>query len=85
MIGDVTKEVSASKPTFVSIDNEAYRVYDFGNGKQYRIDRPLRLNVKRKPEGDSHRVLDAQGRAHYVPAGWIGLMWEGKTGETFSF
>lgn len=55
------------------VSDEQYREYHFGDGKVFRIDEPVSLNVKRKPEGDSHRVLDADGKSHYVPAGWIAI------------
>jgi hypothetical protein len=82
---DVTKEISATKPDFVDISNELWRRYDFGDDRTVLIDRPVKLNVKRKPDGDSHRVVDSQGIAHYIPAGWIHLSWAGKDGEAFSF
>jgi len=87
---DVTTSVSTDKGNpvtlpFADISNEKYRTYDFGNGKTFRIDFPVKLNVKRKPEGDSHRVIDALGRSHYVPAGWIAITWEGKDGTAYSF
>lgn len=84
-MADVTKEVSAVAPTWTAIDNEKYRMYDFGNGVTYRIDFPVQLNVKRKPEGDSHRVIDALGVSHYVRAGWVAIKWEGKNGPAYSF
>ena len=59
---------------------EDWREYDFGVGRVYRIDNPEQLHVKRKPEGDSHRLIDAQGIRHYVPAGWIGMRFAGQWG-----
>jgi hypothetical protein len=82
---DVTASVSKVPPaSWVVIDNEKYRTYHFAIG-DYTIIEPVKLNVKRKPEGDSHRVLDAKNIAHYVPAGWLAITWEGKNGEAFSF
>lgn len=86
---DVTKQVSTNvgqpvKLEFADISNESYRTYTFPTGS-VTIVNPVNLNVKRKPEGDSHRLVDADGVAHYVPAGWILLSWKGKNGEAFSF
>jgi len=83
-MSDVTKQVSSTKPEFADISNELYREYAFPTGT-VRINNPVKLNVKRKPEGDSHRIIDDKGKAYYVPAGWLLLSWEGKNGEAFSF
>jgi hypothetical protein len=87
---DVTSQVSTDKGNpvkleFADISNEAYRTYAFGGGRSYTITEPVKLNVTRKPNGDSHRIIDAAGVCHYIPAGWIGLSWKGKNGETFNF
>lgn len=81
---DVTTQVSAEKPVFTDISNEVYRTYYFPTGR-VTINNPVKLNVKRKPEGDSHRIVDDKGTAYYVPAGWLLLEWRGKDGEAFSF
>lgn len=60
---------------WLDISVESWREYIFPNGAVYRISNPERLNVKRKPEGDSHRVVDALGVVHYIPAGWMALRW----------
>lgn len=66
---------------FASLEGlEAWREYDFGHGRKYRIEQPVRLHVKRKPEGDSHRVIDAAGIRHYIPVGWIAMSFAGKWG-----
>lgn len=75
---DVTESVASKGPTFVDISGESFRTYVFPNGGQATVFNPIKLNVKRKSEGDSHRVIDALGRSHYIPAGWIHLFWEGK-------
>ena len=77
---DVTKQISATAAEFADISNEAFRTYTFPNG-EVTITNPIKLNVKRKPEGDSHRIIDAESVSHYIPAGWIHLSWKGKTGE----
>lgn len=66
---------------FTNIEGlEEWREYDFGHGKTYRIEKPTRVHVKRKPEGDSHRLIDAAGNRHYVPVGWVGFRFGGKWG-----
>jgi hypothetical protein len=59
---------------------EDWREYDFGNGRTYRIEKPVKVHVKRKENGDSHRLIDAAGIRHYVPVGWIGFRFGGKWG-----
>jgi hypothetical protein len=67
---------------FTDISSEEYREYHFsaGNGTNtyIRIEQPLQLNVSKS---GGHRVFDAQGVSHYVPAGWIHLEWKSKEGE----
>lgn len=87
---DVTKSVSTDqgnpvKLEFADISNEVFRTYDFGDGRIVTIQNPIKLNVKRKPEGDSHRLIDKAGYSHYVPAGWCHLMWQGKDGTAYNF
>jgi len=87
---DVTKEVSTNKGNpialeFADISNESYRTYHFPDGSAVTIYDPLKLNVKRKLNGDSHRIIDANGVSHYIPAGWNHLEWKGKNGEAYNF
>jgi hypothetical protein len=56
---------------------EEWREYDFG-GRVYRIEAPT--NVHFRPGGETHRVTDADGIVHCVPApGTNGcvLRWKG--------
>lgn len=62
---------------FTDISSESFRVYEFSNGKEVRIDEPLRLNVS---SSGGHRLFDASGTSHYVPKGWIHLRWKVKPG-----
>ena len=62
---------------FIDIDSERVRMYTFPGGEIVRIDNPLKLCVK--PNG--HRVWDGQGRSHYIPTGWIHLVWTVKEGK----
>lgn len=81
---DVTKAVSSAEPVFTDISNEKYRTYTFPGGT-VTINNPVQLNVKRKTDGDSHRIIDAAGKSYYVRAGWLMLEWEGKNGTAYSF
>lgn len=62
------------------VSDEEFRVYTFANGETIRVDEPVRLWVKRKPEGDSHRLALANGNGVYVPAGWLKIEWRNKPG-----
>jgi len=55
-----------------NIDHETYRVYYFPNGSQVIIDNPRLINVS---ESGGHRILDSNDVAHYIPSGWIHLIW----------
>lgn len=69
------------------ISVESFRVYDYGNGIAYRIERPVTLFVKRKPiseGGDTHRVVDAEGVVHYPRPGWLAIKW-GNTDNSVAF
>lgn len=76
-IDNSTIFVNESGLAFSDISSEAFRVYEFSNGKEVRIDEPLRLNVS--PSG-GHRLFDASGTSHYIPKGWVHLRWKVKTG-----
>lgn len=85
MIGEGTAKVGTADQDagWNDISGEAYRVYVFPNG-EYRVDNPRQVKIKRKPEGDSHRVISRDENnvptSHYVPAGWLGIRWEGIDG-----
>ena len=49
---------------------EKYRVYEFPNGEEVKIDSPEFLIVS----DNGHRVGCA-GASHYIPYGWIHLWW----------
>ena len=68
---------------WLDISNEQYREYDFGDGRMVRIEGPDKLHVKRKDEGDSHRILDVDGVSHYIPVGWVKIEWEVHEGKPF--
>lgn len=57
---------------------EEWREYDFG-GRVYRIAAPVTLYFR--PGGSTHRVVDAAGIAHCIPAPGVGgcaLRWKSK-------
>jgi len=71
-----------SSHKFTDISSEEYRIYtvvtDTGLAYKIRIDLPLELSVS---ASGGHRLLDAQGISHYVPAGWVHLCWKAKEGQ----
>lgn len=58
--------------TFLPLEDEQYRVYEFTGGDQIRINAPVALHVSKS---GGHRILDSMGISHYIPAGWIHLFW----------
>jgi hypothetical protein len=72
--------MSPPKPTiaFTDISVELWREYVFPDGQIVRIENPTGLNVSKS---GGHRLTDAQGMGHYVPAGWRHLRWLPKPGE----
>lgn len=63
---------NASGLEFNDISTELWREYRFLGGETIRIESPLQLNVS---ESGGHRIFDAEGVSHYIPAGWIHLQW----------
>lgn len=57
--------MSTQAPEGKAITDEQWREYDFG-GRVYRIENPVALYVR--PGGTTHRVVDAAGVTHCVPA-----------------
>ena len=57
---------------------EAWREYDFA-GRVYRIENPV--SVEFRQGGDTHRITDAAGIVHCLPAPGVAgcvLRWSGK-------
>lgn len=71
--------VSADKLTWLDISDEQYRVYVYADGFRYTVSAPLKLNVKQKANGDSHRIQTASGGI-YIPPGWRAIEWTVKAG-----
>ena len=63
---------------FLDISSEQYRVYSFPTGQKVQIDNPLWLLVSKS---GGHRVIAAQGYAHYIPFTWGHLYWLVKKGK----
>jgi hypothetical protein len=62
---------------FSDISSEKYRTYKFPSDVVH-IEEPIALHVSKS---GGHRVLDADGTSHYIPAGWIHLYWKAKEGS----
>lgn len=60
---------------WVDISNEAERTYVWDDGYEYTIQDPTMVACKRDMDGDSHRVIDHDGRSHYIKAGWRVIRW----------
>lgn len=70
--------LNESELEFSDISSEAWREYQFESGVMVRIENPMRLNVS---ESGGHRIFDGQGLSHYIPKGWIHLVWEARPGQ----
>lgn len=70
--------LNTSELVFDDVSAELWREYRFADGNVVRIENPLKLNVS---SSGGHRLYDAQGQSHYIPVGWIHLVWETKPGE----
>lgn len=66
---------------WIDISKEKQRTYIFANQEQIVINRPLKLHITRRDSGDSHRIIDAQGQAWYIRAGWFAIMFETENGK----
>jgi hypothetical protein len=69
--------VNKSGLEFKDVSAEEYREYLFPSGVSVRVQAPLRLNVS---ASGGHRIFDADGVSHYIPAGWVHLQWKSKAG-----
>lgn len=68
----------------IPIEDEAWREYDWA-GRVYRIEKPVALYYRRG--GTTHRVVDATGITHCVPAPTpdqpVVLRWSSPVGVSF--
>ena len=69
---DRQQKLNVNGMEFVSIQDEEYREYDFGE-KTYRIEKPQWLFVR---PSKAHQVIDANGVTHYVQANFMALRWK---------
>lgn len=78
----VAEFINKSTHEFIDISSEEYRQYVFlspdGAPVAMRFHRPLKLSVS---ASGGHRLFDAEGDCHYIPAGWITLSWKAKEGQ----
>lgn len=78
----------STMPSF-DISNEAWREYDYGNGKVLRVIGAKTMLLDKKPTGDRHRLIIRNGDTEegmYVAPGWLAIRWQtpdGKHGITF--
>lgn len=76
-LAEPTEFNNQSDLEFADISSEQWREYRFLGDETVRIEAPLKLNVS---ASGGHRIFDAAGVSHYIPAGWIHLMWAAKDG-----
>jgi hypothetical protein len=68
---------------FKDISSEMYREYIYPDGSKVMIENPVAVAVKpthRPFGGGGHRIVDKEGKGHYIPPGWIHLYWDNKPG-----
>ncbi len=74
---------------FFDTITELRRVYIFPSGAEVVIQKPVAVcpgGKFREYGGGGHRIVDSEGTAHYIPAGWIHLYWEvGPDDKPFCF
>lgn len=70
--------INKSDLAFSDISSEEYRTYQWESGFKITIQQPQKLNVS---ASGGHRVFDAFGVSHYIPAGWVHLWWAAKDGQ----
>lgn len=70
--------MTAAELKFDDISVEAWREYRWPDGAVVRIEAPTGLNVS---ASGGHRLTDAAGMGHYIPAGWNHLCWQPKDGR----
>ncbi len=68
-------QLSGIDVKFDDISTEMFRQYEFPTGQVVRIESPLWLYVSKS---GGHRLVDAAGISHYIPAGWGHLWWQVK-------
>lgn len=69
--------INESGLVFNEIKTEKYRCYKWSDGFIINIKQPTHLHVS----VSGHRLLDKEGKSHYIPNGWKHLYWEAYDGE----
>lgn len=70
--------MEAANIEFKDISSEKFRIYEFDGGATVTIRQPIKLNVSKS---GGHRIIDTEGKSHYIPSGWIHLWWVPKEGQ----
>ena len=76
----MTHLINKTPALFTELTDE-WREYDIvkeGVKITIRIENPRFLNINTKHH--AHRILDAQGVCHYIPAGFVALRWKVRDG-----
>ncbi len=56
--------------------NEITRTYEFGHGKRTVVSCPAWVHVKISHNGETHHIIDSQGRGHTISPGWLRIEWD---------
>jgi hypothetical protein len=64
----------------LDISTEEYRIYQYSEGRTFRIDDPAELHVITDERGATHRVIDKGGMTHRPERGWLGISWKPRAG-----
>lgn len=70
--GDV--EVNGVTYSPVDISSEDFRIYTYGSGKEFRIERPALLYLL--DDNKTHRIVDMYGMTHRPERDWVGISWK---------
>lgn len=81
----ITLKDKVPEGEWLTIDNEEFREYVFAD-TTIRVDHPIKVMIRMKPEGHSHRIIaydptTAQHTSWYIPAGWRAIRWQGVDGS----
>jgi hypothetical protein len=66
------------------ISNEAWREYDYGDGRVVRVNNPVTMILDARPDGHRHRVIARDGDKEvgmYIAPGWVAIRWQTPDGK----
>lgn len=66
--------------TTIDTSSEAFRIYHYDGGKQFKIAEPVLVHVISDDRGVTHRVEASDGQTYRPERGWLAISWEPKPG-----